>query len=185
MTSDNVKAGLLLIGGGVVLYIGWKVYRTGANIQNAISSSMADISNAMKSAATSASTAAGEVVTGIQQTITGNGYQMPAEYNVRQLSFSQWPVTVLSFIKETDKGRGVKNLTYPGDFAGWKVFSDGTVISPLGEYYQVNLGNPGSIDYTAKEIFFNGLTDWNPFNFKYQWQTNQVEPVTPDPFQFG
>jgi hypothetical protein len=103
---------------------------------------------------------------------TNPDYVAPAY--VKELSVSNWSASTKAMIRDLKRARGIKVQNVPADFIGWKVFSNGTIISPAGEYLMEK--EPSASDAWAfSPVWFNGATDWNMAGVKEQWQLQPSE----------
>lgn len=195
MTSDNVKslAIVLVVGAGAFM-----VYRAYANVAQgtaAASQSVKDVITGLTNQVNALKNSAGQVIdsatTSISDAIDAgkralgqdvpvssatNSEFKPTAY-VTELPFSRWPQSAIDGINALNRTRGItRTWKYAGDFAGWKVYSNGTVISPDGFYLRDLLaagdmtGAAGAFAMTEIPNSFTGLTFDQT---KYQWQEQQ------------
>ncbi|WP_295002955.1 hypothetical protein [uncultured Dechloromonas sp.] len=189
MTSDNVKA-ILLAGFGIaVVATVWKLYhkagQMGTDLVTAAGQIEKDLVQGITSMGNTVGAMADQVKAGINSTTdalgltnsTDNGYQMPAGYGATLLPFKRWPQSAIDGINAANRLRGIKRTwKFEGDFAGWKVYSDGTIISPDG-YYLRDLIAAGDVSATQANFAFSEIPDnFSGLTFdqtRYQWQTAQ------------
>jgi hypothetical protein len=172
MTSDNVKAVLYAVAGTVALVAVWKVVATANQIGNNISGAGAAVDQMMENAMANLRKNIAEVGNSIANSIPSAndvtrsiresmGLSNPnpdfvAPDYVTLLPLAQWSDSVKAFIRDSLRVRKLKVSNTATDFVGWKVYSDGTVISPYGEYFSMTATGPGL--YTASERYSSSGT---------------------------
>jgi hypothetical protein len=195
MTSDNVKslAIVLVVGTGAFL-----VYRAFSNAAQGAASAADGVKslitgltnqvNTLKNSAGSVIDAAtttlsdaidnGKRALGQDVPVTSatNSEFKPSAY-VTELPFSRWPQSAIDGINALNRTRGIsRTWKYAGDFAGWHVYSNGTVISPDG-YYLRDLIAAGDVSSSSASFAINEIPNsFTGLTFdqtRYQWQEAQ------------
>ena len=173
---------LALVAGG--LFVAFKVYSNMKTIAAGVSGAagqVASVPTMVAKALTETVQTGAEAVKSALGMDTSN-YTMPAEYNTVELPFSRWSANTVATINALNRTRGItRTWSNPGDFVGWKVYSDGTITSPDGYYFssKTNIASSGSNDFsTDGNLSVNVLEVFSPFGkdfdqTRYQWQTAQ------------
>jgi hypothetical protein len=170
ISSDNVKAALLIAAGIFGGYIVYKVYRTGKSVQETFSNTVNEIGTAGRNVVNSVGEIGSQISTGIKEAVGFSDYVKPAEYNVVEIPFSKWTPHQKATVDMLLQVRGLKPGKYAGDYVGWHVYSDGTIISP-DKYYFTDQG--AGENTTVKEIYSpTGNMDYD--TTKFQWQAADV-----------
>lgn len=189
ISSDNVKAVLLAGFGVAVVYTVWKLYskagQMGTDLVTAAGQIEKDLVQGISNMGNTVGNLAASVKNGISSTTdalgltnsTASDYQMPAGYGATLLPFKRWPQSAIDGINAANQLRGIKRAwKFEGDFAGWKVYSDGTIISPDG-YYLRDLIAAGEVSSSQANFAFTEIPDnFSGLTFdqtRYQWQTAQ------------
>lgn len=146
ISSDNVKAVLLAGFGVAVVFTVWKLYNKAGQMGTDLVTAAGQIEKDLVQGITNLGNTVGGMADKVREGITGgvdsvasslgidtSGYTMPAGYGATLLPFSRWPQSAIDGINAANRLRGIKRTwKFAGDFAGWKVYSDGTIISPDG-----------------------------------------------------
>lgn len=172
----NTRTLKLAVIAAVTLTGGYFVFAAIAKIRTA-GRTLADLPAAMGAEVTGAGQAVAAVIQGTVDDVksslgipTNPDYVAPAY--VKELSIANWSASTKSIIRDLKRARGIKVQNVDADFIGWKVYSNGTIISPAGEYLLEK--DTGSADTWAfTPVWFNGATDWNVVGVKEQWQLAQ------------
>ncbi|HLO62904.1 MAG TPA: hypothetical protein VK165_08055 [Azonexus sp.] len=190
ISSDNVKAVLIAGFGIAIAYTVWKLYNKAGQMGTDLVTAAGQIEKDLVQGITNMGNTVGNLADKVKEGITGgvdsvasslgidtSGYQMPAGYGATLLPFSRWPQSAIDGINAANRLRGIKRTwKFEGDFAGWKVYSDGTIISPDG-YYLRDLIAAGDVSSTQANFAFSEIPDsFSGLTFdqtKYQWQTAQ------------
>jgi hypothetical protein len=195
ITSDNVKSALYISGAIVGALVLWRAYRLAEAAGNGVAGIPGQIKQALKDAGNVVVTSVQESVASMDQpvraaintvkSVVTNGVRSDSNPDfvapdyVTELPFKKWPRSALNAINAANKLRGInRTWVFEGDFAGWKVYSNGTIISPDGYYLkdQIVMNQYGS-DYSnpAEDAFAVTMIN-NPFSglsfetSKYPWQ---------------
>lgn len=174
----NTRTLKLAVIGAVALTGGYFVFAAFARLRSA-GKSVAALPEAIAAEVSGAGQAVTQAIQGtvddVKSTLgipTNPDYVAPAY--VKELSLANWSASTKSIIRDLKRARGIKVQNNDADFIGWKVFSNGTIISPAGEYLLEK--DTGSADTWAfTPVWFNGATDWNLAGVKEQWQMQQPE----------
>lgn len=182
MTSDQLKTGLMLAAIALGGLVAVRVY----NRASVLGSTVAKAGDIVSNVPAMVSQAVSDTVTDTINTVKSslgmevdNGWTMPADYGARELPFSQWSSNAQATINALNKTRGIKReWKYAGDFTGWKVFSDGTMISPDGFYFSSrtnvlasqspDFAQDGNLLVNVDQVFAPLGKDFD--QTRYQWQ---------------
>lgn len=173
MTANQIKTGTLLAGLAIAGFFAVKVYSRVAAAKNSLSNAGAIMADAVTGAPDRIAQAVTDTVNEVKSSlgISTNDWTMPAEYNAKEVSFSQWSANTVATINALNKTRGIKRQwSNAGDFSGWKVFSDGTMISPDGFYFQSN-NAAGDLAVNVNQVYSPFGQDFD--QTRYQWQLAQ------------
>lgn len=173
MTANQIKTGAMLVGLAIAGLFAVKVYGRMTAMKNSLSSAGAMMTDAVTGAPDRIAQAVTDTVNEVKSSlgISTNDWTMPAEYNAKEVSFSQWSANTVATINALNKTRGInREWKNAGDFSGWKVFSDGTIISPDGYYF--------TSKNAASDLAVNVSQVYSPFGqdfdqTRYQWQLAQ------------
>ena len=185
----NGKLVIAGVAGAALLLMGWRAYsriRAGA-------AAVASIPEMAKEVASAAWTD----IKGAVSNLAGSMDSTPfGPIGPSSVPFSQWSANVKAQINALNKMRGInREWTSQGDFSGWKVFSNGSIISPDGFVFQSR--NPVTNDFSTVfnpdgtpsiDMVEIGNGTGNPWESgRYQWQIpdGKSVPENLDPFQFG
>jgi len=188
-----VAIGTAAIVGGVVIYRAYALAKSAgqgiSSIPGQVAQAVSDLGTIAKEQAALAAQSAKQVYdstvgaavdtvsNAAREAAIGSGAYTPPEY-IREVPVSQWDGALKSWVRSIKKLRNIKVQNVDGDFIGWKYFTDGTLISPAGEYFQRNdkkvpVDQRG--DTTAfSEVFYNGENIWDVSKVLEQWQQAQL-----------
>lgn len=197
ISSDNVKSVLLAGLGVAVVFTVWKIYNKAGQMKTDIVTAAGQIEKDLVQGITNMGNTVGNLADRVKANITGavdtvassvgidtSGYQMPSQYGATELPFSKWSANTLATINALNRTRGIsRTWKNAGDFVGWHVYSDGTIISPDGYYFssKTNIAAAGSNDFTTDgNLAVNVDQVFSPFGTdfdqtRYQWQTAQEQ----------
>lgn len=169
----NTRTLKLAVIAAVTLTAGYFIFSAFTRIR-AAGASLAAIPDAIASELSGAGQAVSQAIQGTVDDIkssvgisTNPDYVAPAY--VKELTIANWPASTKAMIRDLKRARGIKVQNVDADFIGWKVFSNGTIISPAGEYLlEQTPDNDNTWAFTP--VWFNGATDWNLAGVKEQWQ---------------
>lgn len=174
----NARTLKLAVIAAVTLTGGYFIFSAINRIRSA-GRTLADLPAAMGAEVSGAGQAVAAVIQGTVDDVktslgipTNPDYVAPAY--VKELSIANWPISTKAMIRDLKRSRGIKVQNVPADFIGWKVYSNGTIISPAGEYLLAK--DTGSDNTWAfSPVWFNGASDWNITGVKEQWQLAQEQ----------
>lgn len=173
MNGRTVKLAVI---GAVTLTAGYFIFAAIAKIRTA-GRTLADLPAAMGAEVSGAGQAVAAVIQGTVDDVksslgipTNPDYVAPAY--VKELSLANWSASTRAMIRDLKRARGIKVQNVDADFIGWKVFSNGTIISPAGEYL-LEQGADNDNQWSFSPVWFNGATDWNLAGVKEQWQLQE------------
>lgn len=172
----NTRTVKLAVIAAVTLTGGYFVFAAIAKIRTA-GRTLADLPAAMGAEVSGAGQAVAAVIQGTVDDVksslgipTNPDYVAPAY--VKELSIANWSASTKAMIRDLKRARGIKVQNVDADFIGWKVYSNGTIISPAGEYL-LEQGADNDNTWAFTPVWFNGATDWNVAGVKEQWQLPQ------------
>lgn len=191
MTSDNVKSLAIVLVVGTGAYLVYRAFSSAAqgaaSAADSVKAVITGLTNQVNSLKNSASSVIDSATTTLSDAIDNgkralgqdvpvssatNSEFTPTAY-VTELPFSRWPQSAIDGINYLNKTRGInRTWKYAGDFAGWHVYSNGTVISPDGYYLRDliaagDVANNGGFAINEIPNSFTGLTFDQT---RYQWQ---------------
>lgn len=93
---------------------------------------------------------------GAESTVTSSNPDFVAPTYVREVPKAQWPAAVKNFVKLQAKARGeYKTGLFGFDYSGWHYYTDGTIMTDSGDYWQIN--NIGAGMETAEGFSVTGI----------------------------
>ena len=173
MTANQIKTGALLAGLAIAGFFAVKVYSRVAAAKNSLSNAGAMMADAVTSIPDQISAAVTDTVNEVKSSLglSTNDWTMPDTYGAKELPFGQWSANTVASINALNQTRGIKRQwSNAGDFSGWKVFSDGTMISPDGFYFQSN-NAAGDLAVNVNQVYSPFGQDFD--QTRYQWQLAQ------------
>ncbi len=184
MTANQIKTGAMLMGLAIAGLFAVKVYGRMTAMKDSLQSAGSLMADAVTSAPDRITQAVTDTVNEVKSSLglSTNDWTMPADYNAKELSFGQWSANTVATINALNKTRGInRQWKNAGDFVGWKVFSDGTIISPDGYYFssKTNVAAGAFSDFNAAgDLAVNVNQVYSPFGqdfdqTRYQWQLAQ------------
>lgn len=146
MKPETVRAVALGVAG---LAGAWLIYRAaqyarsvpgnvGAALQQAASEAASTISALPGKMADVVRTATSNITVGLDLPSLGgiiNDTPERVSKQATRVNFTQWPASVKSAIDVIKRHRGERVSNNSNDYLRWQVYSDGTFISPAGEYF--------------------------------------------------
>ena len=144
--TDTVKAVLWgAVGLGAVFVI-WKTYSTAQRLGGTVGNTAQAIEQQLVAGIGAMSQAMGAAADQVRAGIDKAGSLF--DFSRREISYpepkalgsTQWDDSTRTMIAELNRAKGRK----PGDYSGWQVFTDGTVITPAGDYLKM--------DYTSTAL---------------------------------
>lgn len=180
ISADNVKAMAYGVAGIAAIYMIWVAYsklkkagETFANIPDTVAKVGKQVIQDGQQAYQDAKSALG-------MDYTSPGYAMPE--TTKELPINSASDKIKRFIRDIKLARGILVQNIPADFIGWHLYSDGTIISPAGEYFQISSAEAelAPDQYAIREVWWggkgldpslNGTTNWDILAPKEQWQT--------------
>lgn len=176
ITSDNAKT-IVIIGGALAIAYGVyslqkRAEKFGGSLWNAAESAAHDadvaVSQGIRTVRNAIADSTG-IISRDNSSDTNPDYVAP-EYVV-ELPFSKWPQSIKDNINILNRTRGITRVwKYEGDFSGWKVFSNGTVISPEGYYASDNSFNEANQYDEGIMVIPDSFTGKTFDQTRYQWQ---------------
>lgn len=174
----NTRTLKLAVIAAVTLTGGYFVFAAFARLRNA-GASVAALPQALAAEVAGAGQAVTDAIQGTVNDVksslgipTNPDYVAPAY--VKELSLANWSASTRAMIRDLKRARGIKVQNVDADFIGWKVFSNGTIISPAGEYLLEKETSTADA-WAFTPVWFNGATDWNLAGVKEQWQLQPSE----------
>lgn len=186
MTGNQVKNVALLIGVAVAGFVAVNVYnrfsrmvQSGGDMATAIKNAIAEQASAIPAAVGNSVTESVNAVKSSLGLSTSNA-DFVQSYTVKELPFSRWSQSAIDGINAANRLRGItRTWKYAGDFAGWKVYSDGTCISPDGYYLRDLLAAGEAIPNTDStyqiQMIPNSFSGLTFDQTRYQWQEQPSE----------
>lgn len=194
VSSDNVKTAVLLLGISVVGYIAYKAYATGKAAGDAVTTALDDLGTAISNIGQSAKDTVKKITDGVSNAATdlqtnkggpliqpGKAVDFPVGQTyqgITELPFRLWDESTKNFIVSVSATRGIGKSRFGGfDYSKWRVFSDGTIISPAGEYFQMDYTSTAmdsATGFAAKEIWYNGKSAWDVSQVVYPSADNSI-----------
>lgn len=172
----NTRTVKLAVIAAVTLTGGYLIFAAFARLRS-VGASVAALPQAIAEEAKKAGNTIAETVQGKVDDVksslgipTNPDYVAPAY--VKELSIANWSASTKAMIRDLKRARGIKVQNVDADFIGWKVFSNGTIISPAGEYL-LEQGADNDNQWSFSPVWFNGATDWNLAGVKEQWQLQE------------
>lgn len=185
-----VVIGTAAIMGGLVV---WRTYRLAqaagqglSNLPGQMGDALKDVGALVKEQAAIAAESARQVYqntvgvavdsvsSAAREVAIGTGLYTPPDY-VNEIPLSQWDGGLRAWVRSIKTLRKIKVQNVDADFIGWKYYSNGTLISPAGEYFLRNTeAVPESLASTTaafSEAWYNGAPVWDVSKVLEQWQT--------------
>lgn len=191
ITSDTVKAlaiGLLTIAGGLVAYRAFKLAQAAgqgiANMPGQLSQALVDVGALVKEQAGIAAESmarvydntVGAAVDGVgsvvREVAISSGAYTPPDY-VNEIPVSQWDSGIRAWVRALKSARKIKVQNVDADFIGWKFYSNGTLISPAGEYFTrdyASAANETADGAAFAPVWYQGAPIWDVGKVLEQWQ---------------
>lgn len=185
-TAQALKLVAIGTAGIVAGLVIWRTYRlaqaagnTIANFPGQIGNALADVGALIKEQAGIAADSArqvyqdtvGAAVDSVaaagREVAIGTGLYTPPDY-VTEVPLSQWDSSLKDWVRGIKRLRKISVQGNNADFIGWKYYSNGTLISPAGEYFLRNANYPDTA--AMQEIYFQGAPEWDITKVLEQWQ---------------
>lgn len=151
ITASHLKTAAYIGIAGIGILIAFRAYRLSESLGKGLTGIPEQLSQASRDAAqlvtegiATAKKSASEAlqnttdsVRGAIDSVTGRAVTVSGNYAV-ELPSDKWDKSTLKVIEIFNKkhGRGAK------DYSGWHVYSDGTIITPAGDYLQMDYSHP-------------------------------------------
>lgn len=187
-TIKLVAVGIAAIAGGLILYRATKLAQAAgqglANIPGYIGNALTEVGALVKEQAGIAAESMSNLYSGAVSSVTdsvgsvvrevaiGSGAYTPPEY-VKEIPSRQWDSAIRAWVRALKIARKVKVMNVEGDFIGWKYYSNGTLISPAGEYFMRDFVSPANetADGAAfAQVWYEGSPIWDVGQVLEQWQ---------------
>lgn len=190
-TSESIKLvalGLVMMAGGLVAYRAYKLAEAAgqglANIPGQMGQALVDVGALVKEQAAIAAEslarvygdtvgAAVDTVGGVVREVAiGSGAYTPPEY-VKEIPLAQWDSGIRAWVRAIKTARKIKVQNVDADFIGWKFYSNGTLISPAGEYFTrdyASAANETADGAAFAPVWFQGAPVWDVEKVLEQWQ---------------
>lgn len=167
INSDNVKTALLIGGVFAVGIFAFKIYSTMKTTGETFDAVTDKIANSADAFIDNAVSTTKQIFSNVAATVTGDysapGFEAPDFVGL--VPYSKWDASTKNFVLSLQKlrGRGKGGMN-EAEASGYKVYTNGTIITPLGEYFKMDYTSPAMETpdgFAASAIWYNGATNWD------------------------
>lgn len=142
--TDTVKAILWTAAGLGGLFLVWKAATAAQRVTNSLGNAAGSVEQGLISGIGAMSDAMGQAAARVRAGIDAAAGLF--DFQSREISYpnpkalgsTQWDDSTRNMIAQLNQAKGRK----PGDYSGWQVFTDGTVITPAGDYLKMDYSSP-------------------------------------------
>lgn len=142
--TDTVKAVLWGAAGLGAVFLIWRTYTTAQRLGGTVGNTAQAIEQQLVAGIGAMSQAMGAAADQVRAGIDKAGSLF--DFSSREYSYptpkalgsTQWDDSTRTMIADLNRAKGRK----PGDYSGWQVFTDGTVITPAGDYLKMDYASP-------------------------------------------